>query len=42
MNKLDSIWAVGRVTMGAAVRALAPLRIYGSDRVPATAASSSR
>jgi 1-acyl-sn-glycerol-3-phosphate acyltransferase len=34
MNKLDSIWAVGRVTMGAAVRALAPLRIYGSDRVP--------
>jgi 1-acyl-sn-glycerol-3-phosphate acyltransferase len=35
MNKLDAIWGVGRVTMGAAVRALAPLRIYGSDRVPA-------
>ena len=35
MNKLDAIWAVGRVTMGAAVRALAPLRVYGSERVPA-------
>jgi 1-acyl-sn-glycerol-3-phosphate acyltransferase len=35
MNKLDAIWGVGRVTMGAAVRALAPLRVYGSERVPA-------
>jgi 1-acyl-sn-glycerol-3-phosphate acyltransferase len=34
MKRLDAIWAGGRVTMGAAVRALAPLRIYGSDRVP--------
>jgi 1-acyl-sn-glycerol-3-phosphate acyltransferase len=34
MNKLDAIWGVGRVTMGAAVRALAPLRVYGSERVP--------
>jgi 1-acyl-sn-glycerol-3-phosphate acyltransferase len=35
MKKLDVIWGVGRVTMGAAVRALAPLRVYGSERVPA-------
>ena len=35
MKKLDVVWAVGRVTMGAAVRGLAPLRIYGSERVPA-------
>lgn len=35
MNKLDVIWGVGRLTMGAAVRALAPLRVYGSERVPA-------
>lgn len=32
----DVIWAVGRMTIGAAVRALAPLRVYGSERVPAT------
>jgi 1-acyl-sn-glycerol-3-phosphate acyltransferase len=36
MNKTDAIWRVGRVTFGAAVRALAPLRIYGSERVPAS------
>jgi 1-acyl-sn-glycerol-3-phosphate acyltransferase len=36
MKKTDLIWAVGRVTFGAAVRALAPLRVYGSERVPAT------
>ena len=41
MNKLDVIWGVGRVTMGA-VRALAPLRVYGSERVPANGVSSSR
>lgn len=34
MKSQDVVWAVGRVTMGAAVRALAPLRIYGSERVP--------
>jgi 1-acyl-sn-glycerol-3-phosphate acyltransferase len=34
MKRLDAVWAVGRVTLGAAVRALAPLRIYGSERVP--------
>lgn len=34
MNGTDAVWAVGRVTLGAAVRALAPLRIYGSEHVP--------
>jgi len=34
MKKTDVIWAVGRLTLGSAVRALAPLRIYGSERVP--------
>jgi 1-acyl-sn-glycerol-3-phosphate acyltransferase len=34
MRRLDAIWAVGRVTLGAAVRALVPLRVYGSERVP--------
>ena len=32
----ELVWAVGRVTFGGAVRALAPLRVYGSERVPAT------
>jgi 1-acyl-sn-glycerol-3-phosphate acyltransferase len=36
MNRTDVVWAVGRVTFGALVRALAPLRIYGSERVPPT------
>jgi 1-acyl-sn-glycerol-3-phosphate acyltransferase len=36
MKSQDVVWAVGRVTFGAAVRALAPLRIYGSERVPAS------
>jgi 1-acyl-sn-glycerol-3-phosphate acyltransferase len=34
MKSQDVVWAVGRVTFGAAVRALAPLRVYGSERVP--------
>jgi 1-acyl-sn-glycerol-3-phosphate acyltransferase len=34
MKTHDVVWAVGRVTFGAAVRALAPLRVYGSERVP--------
>ena len=36
MKSIDVVWAVGRVTFGAAVRALAPLRVYGSERVPPT------
>jgi 1-acyl-sn-glycerol-3-phosphate acyltransferase len=31
----DLVWAVGRVTIGAAVRLVAPLRVYGAERVPA-------
>jgi 1-acyl-sn-glycerol-3-phosphate acyltransferase len=34
MNGVDAVWAVGRPTLGAALRGLAPLRIYGSERVP--------
>jgi 1-acyl-sn-glycerol-3-phosphate acyltransferase len=36
MKKTSLAWAIGRVTLGAAVRALAPFRVYGSERVPAT------
>jgi 1-acyl-sn-glycerol-3-phosphate acyltransferase len=36
MKSVDLVWAVGRVTLGAAVRALAPLRVYGSERVPSS------
>ena len=34
MTKPDVVWAIGRPTLGAIVRILAPLRIYGSERVP--------
>ena len=34
MNRTDAIWAVGRLTIGAVVRVFAPLRVYGSERVP--------
>lgn len=34
MKRLDVTWAVGRVTIGAAVELLVPLRVYGSERVP--------
>jgi 1-acyl-sn-glycerol-3-phosphate acyltransferase len=36
VKSVDVVWGVGRVTFGAAVRALAPLRVYGSERVPKT------
>ena len=36
MNRTDLIWTVGRPTLGAVLRALAPLRVYGSEWVPAT------
>jgi 1-acyl-sn-glycerol-3-phosphate acyltransferase len=32
----DVTWAVARPTLGAIVRTIAPLRIYGSERVPRT------
>jgi 1-acyl-sn-glycerol-3-phosphate acyltransferase len=31
----DVVWAVGRVTIGTAVKLVAPLRVYGAERVPA-------
>ena len=34
MNRTDAAWALGRLTIGAAVRLVAPLRVYGSERVP--------
>jgi 1-acyl-sn-glycerol-3-phosphate acyltransferase len=36
MNRTDLIWTIGRSTLGAVLRAVAPLRVYGSERVPAT------
>jgi len=35
MNRTDAVWAVGRTTIGTFVRLVAPLRVYGSERVPA-------
>jgi len=35
-NKSDITWTVARPTVGAILRALAPLRVYGSERVPAS------
>jgi 1-acyl-sn-glycerol-3-phosphate acyltransferase len=35
VTKPDVVWAIGRPTLGTMLRILAPLRIYGSDRVPA-------
>ena len=34
MNRTDLSWAVGRATIGTAVRLLTPLRVYGRERVP--------
>ena len=36
MNRVDAVWAAGRLTLGTAVRLLVPLRNYGADRVPRT------
>jgi 1-acyl-sn-glycerol-3-phosphate acyltransferase len=36
VKSVDVVWGVGRLTLGSAVRALAPLRVYGSERVPKT------
>jgi 1-acyl-sn-glycerol-3-phosphate acyltransferase len=36
MSRVDSVWAVGRLTIGTLVRLLTPLRNYGAERVPAT------
>jgi 1-acyl-sn-glycerol-3-phosphate acyltransferase len=34
MNRTDVIWALGRPTIGTAVKLVAPLRVYGAERVP--------
>ena len=34
MNRVDAVWAVGRLTIGTLVRLLTPLRNYGAERVP--------
>ena len=34
MNGTDVVWTAGRVTIGSLLRAFAPLRVYGRDRVP--------
>jgi 1-acyl-sn-glycerol-3-phosphate acyltransferase len=34
VNSTDLVWAVGRLTIGTAVRVFAPLRNYGPERVP--------
>jgi 1-acyl-sn-glycerol-3-phosphate acyltransferase len=34
MNRTDAVWAVGRLTIGTAVKIIAPLRVYGAERVP--------
>jgi 1-acyl-sn-glycerol-3-phosphate acyltransferase len=36
VNRTDAIWAVGRLTIGTAVKLVAPLRVYGAERVPQT------
>ena len=34
MSRNGAVWTVGQATIGTAVRILAPLRVYGADRVP--------
>jgi 1-acyl-sn-glycerol-3-phosphate acyltransferase len=34
VNRTDVVWAVGRTTIGTAVKLFAPLRVYGAERVP--------
>jgi 1-acyl-sn-glycerol-3-phosphate acyltransferase len=34
VNRVDAVWAVGRLTIGSLVRLLTPLRNYGAERVP--------
>jgi 1-acyl-sn-glycerol-3-phosphate acyltransferase len=36
MRSSDVVWALSRPTLGAILRTLAPLRIYGSERVPSS------
>lgn len=34
MNRTDFFWALGRPTIGGATKLVAPLRVYGAERVP--------
>ena len=34
MNRVEAVWAVGRVTLGSFLRVVVPLRNYGVERVP--------
>lgn len=34
MTTTDVVWALGRLTIGTAVRVAAPMRVYGRERVP--------
>jgi 1-acyl-sn-glycerol-3-phosphate acyltransferase len=34
MNKTDAVWAAGRPTIGTLVKLVAPLRVYGAERMP--------
>jgi 1-acyl-sn-glycerol-3-phosphate acyltransferase len=34
VNRVDAVWAAGRATIGTAVRIFAPVRSYGSERLP--------
>ena len=34
MNRVDAVWAVGRVTIQPLTKLFAPLRVYGTERVP--------
>jgi 1-acyl-sn-glycerol-3-phosphate acyltransferase len=36
VNRTDAIWAIGRPTIGTAVKLVARLRVYGAERVPLT------
>ncbi len=35
MSGVDAVWAVGRLTISPLTKLFAPLRIYGSERIPA-------
>jgi 1-acyl-sn-glycerol-3-phosphate acyltransferase len=34
VNRTDVAWAIGRPTIGGAVKLVAPLRVYGAERMP--------
>jgi len=36
MSRTDTVWSVGRLTIGTAVKIVAPLRVYGAERMPAS------